>query len=127
MQYNNIYFSRCLPTDLVGQILTALQVEDHTITLTAGGRTFILEDPNDCCEKRYFHTDDEVAPHLQTHIISIEVAKAPSLEDADGGRHEVCFLRIGTTVGVFVVSAHNIHNGYYGGFNLCVHPVEATQ
>jgi hypothetical protein len=34
--------------------------------------------------------------------------------------HEVQFLRVSTDAGTIVCETHNEHNGYYGGFNVCV-------
>ena len=30
--------------------------------------------------------------------------------------HEIQFLDVKTSKGVFQISNHNVHNGYYGGF-----------
>ena len=34
--------------------------------------------------------------------------------------HEVQFLEIKTSKGIFTMSTHNEHNGYYGGFAIVV-------
>jgi len=34
--------------------------------------------------------------------------------------HEVQFVLITTSLGVFTMATHNIHNGYYSGFSVVV-------
>ena len=45
-----------------------------------------------------------------------ELKDAPDIEDEWGEVHEVQFLDVKTDKGVFQMSSHNEHNGYYGGF-----------
>jgi hypothetical protein len=52
-----------------------------------------------------------------------EVKNAPNIPD-ENNFHEVQFFEIQTDRGVFTLSSHNEHNGYYGGFFLKVDAVE---
>lgn len=76
-----------------------------------------------CCESRYLRTDDDLAYYVGAELRDAQVLDAPNVEDeADRyGAHEVSFLHVETDRGTFTVSAHNEHNGYYGGFSIeCV-------
>lgn len=69
-----------------------------------------------CCEHRYMRTDDNLNDYTGHTLIDIELKNAPDEEDEYGEVHEVQFLEIKTDKGVFTMSNHNEHNGYYGGF-----------
>ena len=62
--------------------------------------------------------DDDLASFAGSVLVSAEVADAPSVADEDGDVREVKFVRVATTSGTIVVSSHNQHNGYYGGFEI---------
>ena len=84
-----------------------------------GTRLRIFDDGQSCCENRYMRTDDKLDDYVGAIFEGIELRDAPPIA-ADGyrGEHEVQFLAIRTSSGQFVMSNHNEHNGYYGGFSL---------
>ena len=69
-----------------------------------------------CCEHRYMDTDDNLEDFVGAKLLDAEIREAPEQQDECGETHEVEFLDIKTDKGVFTISNHNEHNGYYGGF-----------
>jgi len=78
-------------------------------------RLEIWDDGQSCCESRYMRTDDKLTDFIGSDFVSAETRGAPSVPD-QFEEHEVQFLLITTSLGVFTVETHNEHNGYYGGF-----------
>jgi hypothetical protein len=64
-------------------------------------------------------TDDTLTDYAGAELLDVALEDAPSLP-AGGEEHEVQFLRVKTSKGTFVMSSHNEHNGYYGGFWIVV-------
>ena len=79
----------------------------------------LFDNGQSCCESRYMHTDDDLAYHIGAQLLKAEIKEAPDQPDEYGDVHEVEFLVITTSKGVFTMSNHNEHNGYYGGFSVC--------
>ena len=106
----------------LGKVLIAITLDDNKLTLTidGGARIVLWDDGQSCCESRYMRTDDDLASFVGATVQSMELAAAPNVESADeyGEEHEVQFLRILTDKGPLVLSNHNEHNGYYGGFSI---------
>lgn len=68
-----------------------------------------------CCEDRYMRTDDDLKSFIGAQLLGGEIKDAPDGE-SEYGDHEIQFLEIQTSSGVFTMASHNEHNGYYGGF-----------
>ena len=49
-------------------------------------------------------------------LLDIELREGPTAEDEHGESHETLFVHVITGAGTLVVTTHNEHNGYYGGF-----------
>lgn len=92
-----------------------LDVDDLKIEFETGRIIKIWDDGQSCCENRYMRTDDDLQEFIGATLLDIELKDAPEIED-QYDVHEVQFLEIKTDKGSFVVSNHNEHNGYYGGF-----------
>ena len=75
----------------------------------------IYDDGQSCCEIRHMETDDDLSEFVGAKILDFELKDAPDQED-EYGVHEVQFLDVKTDKGIFQMSNHNEHNGYYGGF-----------
>lgn len=73
-----------------------------------------------CCEHRFMVCDDDLKHFHDAVFRGGEIKSAPSIP-YDYGEHEVQFLEIHTDKGSFIVSSHNEHNGYYGGFAIRCH------
>ena len=81
----------------------------------------IADDGQSCCENRYMTTDDKLDEYVGGNLLNIEIKPVPiPLKDSgDGDDHDIEFLEVTTTKGAFVMTTHNEHNGYYGGFYVC--------
>lgn len=91
----------------VGEVLNIHMKDGFTLEL--------FDDGQSCCESRYMRTDDDLSEFTNTTLKEIELKEAPQITD-EYGDHEVQFLEVKTGKGSFVMSSHNEHNGYYGGF-----------
>lgn len=82
----------------------------------------IADDGQSCCENRYMTTDDKLSDYIGGNLLNIEVkpVPVPLKESGDGDDHDIEFLEITTSKGAFVLTNHNEHNGYYGGFSVSV-------
>lgn len=103
----------------IGKTITELRLgEDDALhfTFDDGSKMRLFDDGQSCCESRYMRTDDDLAYHVGAKLVSAEVRDAPSIEDEHGDCHDVQFLDVTTSKGVFQMASHNEHNGYYGGF-----------
>lgn len=76
----------------------------------------LFDDGQSCCEIRYMRTDDNLEDFIGAELLDAEVADGPSQEGEWGEAHDIQFLKIKTSIGVFTMTSHNEHNGYYGGF-----------
>jgi len=83
-------------------------VDNTTLKIWDGGQS--------CCEVRYMETDDVLQEHIGGTLLQFELKDAPNQEDEFGEMHEIQFLDVMTDKGIFQISNHNEHNGYYGGF-----------
>lgn len=101
-----------------GKTIASIEMRDNEkldITLSDGDILTIWDNGQSC-------------DFIGATLIDIEVASADSpTPGEDYGDHEIQFLRIMTSKGVYVVSNHN---GYYGGFWLAAdlrHPVQPME
>lgn len=77
----------------------------------------IFDNGQTCCEHRYMVTADDLRTFAGAKFLNAETVPAPN-EPNQYGEHEVQFLNVTTSFGVFQMATHNEHNGYYGGFHL---------
>jgi hypothetical protein len=61
-------------------------------------------------------TDDTLLDFVGAELVSFEIADGGNTEGEYGDVHEIQFLKVTTSLGVFTCETHNEHNGYYGGF-----------
>ena len=82
----------------------------------------IFDNGQSCCEYRYMRTDDNLSYFQGAILLDFELKDAPNIKDEFGSEyswgeeHEVQFLDVKTSKGIFQMANHNEHNGYYGGF-----------
>ncbi len=94
-------------------------------TFSDGSKVKLYDAGQDCCEKRFLTTDvKDFRYYVGSLFLGVEIVDAPTQEDEYGYPHEIQFLNISTTKGVFTMTNHNIHNGYYGGFSICFEKVD---
>ncbi len=89
--------------------------EQLNISFEDGSKLTLWDAGQSCCESRYMRTDDDLNYFIGSEFLGGEIKDAPGI-DCSYGDHEVQFLEIKTNKGSFVMSSHNEHNGYYGGF-----------
>jgi len=89
------------------------------LRFTDGAGVKIYDDGRSCCEERYMHTDDELGDFIGATLLGAEIKSAPT-QQGDWETHEMQFLHVTTSKGIFTVETHNKHNGYYGGFWMTV-------
>ncbi len=107
----------------LGKTITSIKlISDDTLGIGFKGGHWLqlFDDGQSCCESRYMTVDDtqeELDYYIGSTLVNIEIADA---DDGDEGYevHEIQFLRIITSIDTLVVSSHNEHNGYYGGFEI---------
>jgi hypothetical protein len=102
----------------IGKTIASVELKDEALQFAfADGSTLKLwDDGQSCCESRYMRTDDNLADFVGATFTDLEMRDAPDATVGDGEPHEVQFLAVKTSKGEFVMSSHNEHNGYYGGF-----------
>ena len=92
-----------------------LNGDDLIISFTDNTKLFIWDGGQSCCENRYMTTDDNLSDFSGATLLDLEL-KSAEYEDHGYDVHEIQFLDIKTSEGVFTMVNHNEHNGYYGGF-----------
>lgn len=92
--------------------------EELIFTFTDGTRMKMFDDGQSCCETRYMHTDDDLKYFVGAQLWNAEVREGPAKQVEWGEEEETQFLVITTSKGQFTVVNYNIHNGYYGGFDI---------
>lgn len=109
--------------DATGKVIADLRLEDNELLIKFDDGTgiAIYDDGQSCSEYRHMSTDDNLADYVGAQLLGAEIKDAPTEED-EYGDHEVQFLEVMTSKGVFTMVNHNEHNGYYGGFWIVVKP-----
>lgn len=101
----------------LGKVIEKVNLDNNELVFKFADGTGLkmFDDGQSCCEDRYMRTDYDLSDYQGATLLDFELKNAPSVED-DYGTHEVQFLDIKTSNGVFQMANHNEHNGYYGGF-----------
>jgi len=101
----------------LGKTISNIELVDDKLrfTFTDNSKIVLFDDGQSCCESRYMTTDDDLPFFKDCTFDDIEIRDAPNLP-YEYGDHEVQFLLITTSKGIFTMETHNEHNGYYGGF-----------
>jgi hypothetical protein len=93
-----------------------LDEENLVISFTDNTQLTIWDDGQSCCEARYMTTDDNLSDFNGATLLDFELKSVESGDDDGWEEHEIQFLDVKTSNGVFTMANHNVHNGYYGGF-----------
>ncbi len=109
------------PETYIGRLITDAIFCDNSLVLTFedGTEIEIFDGVQFCCETRYMTTDDDAQSLVGHSLKSIEEKQGPD-EAASDSIHETCFVEVKTDAGFITLTNHNEHNGYYGGFSLCI-------
>lgn len=108
-------------TGAVGKTISSLDADGDRLRIAFDDGTAIAfsDEGQSCCENRFMVCDDDLTPYIGSKLLGAEVSAGPDEPD-EYGTHEVEFLRVETSAGIFTVANHNEHNGYYGGFSVRV-------
>ena len=107
-------------TGAIGKTIAALKLgEDEALhfVFEDGTKLMLFDDGQSCCESRYMSTDDKLDEYVGAKLLGAEIKEAPGIP-MEYEEHDVEFLEVQTDKGVFTMSSHNEHNGYYGGFSI---------
>lgn len=103
----------------MGKTIKSIKLEEDSLLFVFEDETKLTawDAGQSCCESRYMNTDDELSNFVGGILMNLEIRNAANIE---GGydEHEIQFLVVTTSKGVFTIANHNVHNGYYGGFAL---------
>lgn len=107
--------------EIYGLRITDASMDGDEIILTFdnGQKVQIVDDLQICYERRFMTTDDDIRDLIGNRLVKIETKET----EKDWGEFQVeetKFLEIATDGGFVTIVNHNIHNGYYGGFNVSV-------
>lgn len=123
----------------IGKTIAGLRIDDGAGSDRYDGATCVrffftdgtimelADTAQSCCEQRYLHTDDDLDPFIGAKLIDVDIEYIDAPDDEDdayGECHEQAFMKVNTSNGTFTVVAHNLHNGYYGGF--CIRARKGT-
>lgn len=103
------------------KVIRLFELGDKTLRIWFQDRSVLVlvDSKDECCERRFMRTDDNLADFVGARLLRVELRDATRVRDYDRERvSEVQFLAVVTTKGEFVLSNHNVHNGFYGGFRL---------
>jgi hypothetical protein len=96
------------------------------IKLSDIGEIQIADGGQSCCESRYMTCDDDLTSFAGARLVHMDLEAGDNDAEGEYGEcHEQRFLKVRTTNGDFTVCTHNVHNGYYGGFNVALKWVDA--
>ncbi len=104
-------------TSSLGKVIDVVYLSDNRLVFQFGDNTKLImyDNGQSCCETRYMRTDDDLTEYAGATLLDFELKSAPNMVD-EYGEHEVQFLDVKTSKGIFQMANHNEHNGYYGGF-----------
>ena len=85
-------------------------------TFDTGAVLTVFDRGRSCCESRYMKCDDDLEKFFGSTLDEITIECGDTMEGESDYCHEVEFLLVHTSRGIFTVNTHNEHNGYYGGF-----------
>jgi len=87
------------------------------IEFTGGTRLTLSDAGQNCCERRYMSTDDDLSMFVGATFTGIAIRDITRADDEsdDCYEHETQFMIVTTSWGSFTCCSHNEHNGYYGG------------
>ena len=96
-------------------------IDDNSLFLhfADGSVVELADEGQSCCEHRFMRTDDDLSELSGSKLLGFEL-KSTSRERDEFDVHEIQFLDIITSKGIFQLANHNIHNGYYGGFAVTI-------
>jgi len=113
-------------TSALNKTISSIALEDEALVMgfDDGTKIKFFDNGQSCCESRYMRTDDDLQYYMGAKLLDATIDPGLSTDVEYGTVHEIQFLNIKTSKGVFTMSSHNEHNGYYGGFSIEVEEVK---
>ena len=116
LEVSNEAISRCL-----GKEIRCVDLDERTNEIRIwfyDGPVLVIRDAGQsCCEHRYISTDDCV-DEIYGDLISIDTVPVETVERGSFDVQECVFLKLVTNNGTSTFKCYNLHNGYYGGFDI---------
>jgi len=108
-----------LYNEMKNQVIKKLKLNNNELCFEFenGLKTIIFDNGQSCCETRYMRTDDNLNNIIGGILKEINLKPIDNRE-TEYGEYQIQFLEIVTDKGSCVLSNHNEHNGYYGGFSI---------
>lgn len=105
---------------LVTETIETVHLTDDQLALVFSGGSYvrIMDSAQNCCERRYITTDDDINSLIGGRLMCIKYREAASIIDENADVHEAAFVDVCTSNGTITLCTHNEHNGYYGGFGI---------
>mgnify|MGYP001199818599 CR=1 FL=1 len=128
-KWDSHYDELCtLQEQVVGKVIKQVSISEDDwgdssleIRFEDGTGIAFFDDGQSCCESRYMSVDgDDLSEFVGAKYVEAFVKDGLETVSEYGDVHEVQFLEVRTSKGSITVSAHNEHNGYYGGFNITI-------
>ena len=114
-------------SQVAGLTIAGIEIRgDDTVAVSFDNGTVleVRDDGQDCCEIRYITSDDDGDQYRGAIFNGFDIGSTEYREHGRDSVHEVAFLNIRTSLGVYVAETHNEHNGYYGGFEIALEEVK---
>lgn len=103
-----------------GEIVSA-ELDENKLTLyfRDGDPVSVSDKRNAVSERRFITCDDDLRSFVGSRLLSISIKYGPTFAMSKGDS-ETAFVEVLTTSGAITLTTHNEHNGFYGGFDLCI-------
>ena len=99
-------------SELLGKTLTAIDVEDTSITFTTTEGTYVQYHEQDCCEKVWFECHDgDIADLINSPINMADEVTESKYEDGESTTWS--FYKLATSKGSCTFTWRGESNGYY--------------
>jgi hypothetical protein len=104
----------------IGKIISSATVDEDGCYLgfTDGSRLSIADEGQSCCEQRYVTCDDSPEDLVGQPYAGYEVKESTNDHEDDYDVHDAVFVEVKAGLSSIVMETHNVHNGYYGGFDI---------
>ena len=103
----------------IGKSIKEVSLVDNVISIVFSDNSKLsaIDTAQYCCETRYITSDDNYSEFIGGVFLSYTVKDGPDIEE-EYDKHNTQFLELETSLGPITFVTHNIHNGYYGGFDV---------
>lgn len=111
----------------VGKAIKSASISDDafTIIFADGSGIKFYDSGQSCCESRYMNTDEDLNSFSGAKLLGASIREVYGVQgESDWNVTDCAFLVIETSKGAITIKNYNIHNGYYGGFDIRVRKAE---